>query len=830
MANRVSVEISANTTAYCQGIDQATESTQKYETETRKVSDATVNLNKELRAAKKEVQNLAAGYAALDEESKNSAFGKEMARQLQEAKEKAAKYIDMQADLQQELRNMASDTAAFDSLTQGVSVFMNTTSAALGVVAQLTGNEEDARKAVVAFTTAQSTLNAATQIQNALQKQSALMLGVTKVQTLAAAAADNIKAQAEGKNAAATMASTVAQKAFNLVAKANPYVLLATAILTVVGAITTYLHFSNKAIKTEEEHQKKIAETTKKIEEQRKTFTDASMSYAQTAAHISALRAEYMRTNDELKKTAILQDAAKEFKNLGIEVKSAADAQRILINQGNEVIQLITLQGKAAALAALQMEAFKKSYKMLMENGYDVQGASALAGMNKEVLALGDEIMNTNTKITKLKKNLKIKDPVFDNNKNLNKTKEEYKAAAGSLAALREEYSKYKQKVEKGIIIKPRLESFKKDFEAYEKQIKEKEIQLGFKMPDPKDIPFTEAWFKEEIDKLERQKAVLPVTAYIERDKLQKQIDAMKLKVKLETDGVEITGKQAITDAFNNSTTRSIKDIENAIGALENKLQSSDLKNLVKTYSIDSSKNIIRASHDVQEYIDKIKELRIIQEQQQKQWDEMQKAMRTPAEAAIAEYDKAVEKADELGNTLHSFGSIANSVGNIFKTMGEDTAAAMMTVVSATLDMVGQVIPQILKLIAAKQAEAMAAGTASAASLPYPANLGAIASIVATVLATFAEIYSALNGYANGGIVGGSSYSGDKLIARVNSGEMILNSRQQKHLFDMLDKDTMPQKGGSNVTVTGVIHGTDLLLVQKNTNMKLSKTGNNIKF
>ena len=825
MANRVSVEISANVQGYVQSIDQATESTQKYETETRKVSSATVNLNKELRAAKKEVQNLAAGYAALDEESKNSAFGKEMARQLQEAKEKAAKYIDMQADLQQELRNMASDTAAFDSLTQGVGVFMNTTSAALGVVAQLTGNEEDARKAVVAFTTAQSTLNAATQIQNALQKQSALMLGVTKVQTLAAAAADNIKAQAEGKNAAATMASTVAQKAFNLVAKANPYVLLATAILTVVGAITTYLHFSNKATKAEEEHQKKIAETTKKIEEQRKIFTDASMSYANTAAHISALRAEYMRTNDELKKTAILQDAAKEFKNLGIEVKSAADAQRILINQGNEVIQLITLQGKAAALAALQMEAFKKSYKMLIENGYDVQGASALAGMNKDVQALGNEIMNVNTELSKTRKNLKIKDPVFDNNKNLNKTKEEYEAAKNSLAALREEYSKYKQKVEKGIIMTPRLESFKKDFEKYEKEIKEKEIQLGFKMPDPKDIPFTEAWFKEEIDKLERQKAVLPVTAYIERDKLQKQIDAMKLKVKLETDGVEITGEKAIYDAFNNNTTKSIKDIENAINSLQNKLQETDWSTMTKY-----TDELGRSTHDVQDYIDKIKELRIVQEQQQKQWNEMQKAMRTPAEAAIAEYDKAVKKADELGNTLHSFGSIANSVGNIFKTMGEDTAAAMMTVVSATLDMVGQVIPQILKLIAAKQAEAMAAGTASAASLPYPANLGAIASIVATVLATFAEIYSALNGYANGGIVGGSSYSGDKLIARVNSGEMILNSRQQKHLFDMLDKDTMPQKGGSNVTVTGVIHGTDLLLVQKNTNMKLSKTGNNIKF
>ena len=185
----------------------------------------------------------------------------------------------------------------------------------------------------------------------------------------------------------------------------------------------------------------------------------------------------------------------------------------------------------------------------------------------------------------------------------------------------------------------PRLESFKKDFEKYEKEIKEKEIQLGFKMPDPKDIPFTEAWFKEEIDKLERQKAVLPVTAYIERDKLQKQIDAMKLKVKLETDGVEITGEKAIYDAFNNNTTKSIKDIENAINSLQNKLQETDWSTMTKY-----TDELGRSTHDVQDYIDKIKELRIVQEQQQKQWNEMQKAMRTPAEAAIAEYDKIIEK------------------------------------------------------------------------------------------------------------------------------------------------------------------------------------------
>jgi hypothetical protein len=40
--------------------------------------------------------------------------------------------------------------------------------------------------------------------------------------------------------------------------------------------------------------------------------------------------------------------------------------------------------------------------------------------------------------------------------------------------------------------------------------------------------------------------------------------------------------------------------------------------------------------------------------------------------------------------------------------------------------------------------------------------------------------------FAEGGTVGGSSFSGDKLFARVNSGEMILNNRQQNNLSGLM--------------------------------------------
>ena len=175
MANRVSVEVSANVQGFQQGMQAASQSAQQYETDMRRVSDSTENFNQEFRKAKREALNLAAGYAKLDAAAKQSAFGQEMKRQLDAAKQAAADYIDMQGDLQQELRNMASDTKSLDTLAEGIGIIGDVTSTTLGVIAQFTGNEEDAQRAVVAFTTAQSAANAAIKITNALQPYSNTM-------------------------------------------------------------------------------------------------------------------------------------------------------------------------------------------------------------------------------------------------------------------------------------------------------------------------------------------------------------------------------------------------------------------------------------------------------------------------------------------------------------------------------------------------------------------------------------------------------------------------------------------------------------------------------
>lgn len=103
--------------------------------------------------------------------------------------------------------------------------------------------------------------------------------------------------------------------------------------------------------------------------------------------------------------------------------------------------------------------------------------------------------------------------------------------------------------------------------------------------------------------------------------------------------------------------------------------------------------------------------------------------------------------------------------------------------------------------------------------------VGAALTGLATMTSIIASIKSA-TAYAEGGIINGRTSIGDFNIARVNNGEMILNQRQQSHLFNLID-DNRPT---SNVTVNGEwkLKGQDLYMSMKNYGKGQSKLGKNI--
>ena len=131
---------------------------------------------------------------------------------------------------------------------------------------------------------------------------------------------------------------------------------------------------------------------------------------------------------------------------------------------------------------------------------------------------------------------------------------------------------------------------------------------------------------------------------------------------------------------------------------------------------------------------------------------------------------------------LDSAASLADSLGALAAHFGEKGAKAQkaLRITSATIDMY--------------------AGATAALADPEVSSTAAkymmAASVVASGMANIASIASAGN-YANGGIIPGNSTYGDRMQANVNSGEMILNQKQQANLF----KQANSAGGGGSVTI-----------------------------
>lgn len=87
-------------------------------------------------------------------------------------------------------------------------------------------------------------------------------------------------------------------------------------------------------------------------------------------------------------------------------------------------------------------------------------------------------------------------------------------------------------------------------------------------------------------------------------------------------------------------------------------------------------------------------------------------------------------------------------------------------------------------------------------------------------LAAVATLISTVKGFADGGIIGGNSFHGDKIVARVNAGEMILNQKQQANLFRLLDNGGSVNGGGK---VEFKISGSTLKGVLRNYDNKMNK-------
>lgn len=165
----------------------------------------------------------------------------------------------------------------------------------------------------------------------------------------------------------------------------------------------------------------------------------------------------------------------------------------------------------------------------------------------------------------------------------------------------------------------------------------------------------------------------------------------------------------------------------------------------------------------------------------------------------LPDFSSQIDKNKQYAESLGYIGDAFSSIGSIV----DDSNAAVIQYFANLINSMASAIPMIASMVTAKKAEANANAEAAAtgaassvSSIPFVGPAMAVAA-VASILAAFASLPK----FADGGIIGGSSFFGDKMIARVNSGEMILNQSQQGRLFQMINSGN----SGGNVKVDGEI-------------------------
>lgn len=128
---------------------------------------------------------------------------------------------------------------------------------------------------------------------------------------------------------------------------------------------------------------------------------------------------------------------------------------------------------------------------------------------------------------------------------------------------------------------------------------------------------------------------------------------------------------------------------------------------------------------------------------------------------------------------------------------------------------------------AAKSAEATAtAGVAVAETAAQNSKMGPFGWVmaIAGAVALAATLFSLIGKFENGGIVGGNSYHGDKILARLNSGEAVITRRGTKNLLNAIENGDLGG-GATAQTISFKIKGSDLYGTLKNYQKIKGKSG-----
>ena len=732
---------------------------------------------------------------------------------------KAAEMKDALGDASQAIRLMSSDTAKLDATIEGFQVLAGAAGIVTGVMGTLGTENERLQQAMLKVQSVISVMNGVQQIANALNKDSILMLRLKALWQKAVAEGTAKSTSEENKNTVATTANsvanvvnnsstkkgTVAQNAWNI-AKAFGKALLGdfTGLLLVgAGALLTY----SLATSDSTDEEKKSIETKNELSRAINGMkSEVTSSVASMMGKYYALQKAWESCRTEHQKIEFINKNKDAWKDLGVSLDNVTKTEDFYVNNTTRVTKAIEKRAAKMALMAQLQKSYEEYYKEIVALD-TVEGGGYYIPSKKKA---GDKISADEARKYGIKGYVDTtpitgggeRDPFYGSGVGqvtlttadailYNRKKDEeanLKAVKKQRAKRQKAVNKFNKKAQ---FINSQLEALGDDND------------LGDDYPDtPTSRP--------------THRSVKNTGGGDTRTEFQKYIDNLN-------DAIAEAEDKLNTAIIKNEDASIIKPLRENLKEL--KEAKADIDGAIKAgVSVDAYKTSKLINKDLQD-LGKLTiggnfKLDLDTEAVKRKGKELADAMATPIPTDqlykfTEEYQSAVEqlKGTEWGESLFNMfegdttADKVSGIGQSFQALGNvlanfDGAAAKA---GAVLAAVGQIV------LGFAEASTMAA---KLGPIGWIAWLGAGLAAVATTIAT-------IKGFADGGIIEGSSYHGDRIVARLNAGEMVLNRKQQANLFRALDNGISSNAGGGKVEFE--IKGSTLKGVLKNYDNKMNK-------
>ena len=798
------------------------------------------NYRKQLGQLTRDIQDLTVQYRQMSDEMKNSDIGREALLKIQELTKEAANYKDALLDSQNAIKNLASDTAGWDAAKQGIQAVSGALQgiAAAGVLGA--DNTEKLVKVIARLKAIESAVNGVIAIGNALQKDSALMQGIAAIQAKALG-------KAKLEEAAATEVASTAQAKFNLIASANPYVLLATAAIAAIAGIVAF----SKAM---DDNAKKAEDAKKASEEYAKSIEGIATSIADSAFQYDELKEAYSNIRTEGEKQEFMDKYKSKMHDIGIEISDVNQLEDVFGASSEEFRDACLKRAEAMAYTQEIMEQYRVAIKAVMEAenilsnikpgqrinegdpAYELlkqYGAYTddVKRLGKDYVNVSDDFYDTVINGIKAKSDQAIQtmrdrraalmSEYNTTTEGLNKAAQEQanaakktgggggnsqqdKAMEGSIQWLNEQISLVKKLKDQQVVGTDEWIKWAGVLEGLNKQLDEaigKEKQLSRPKLEPITLPVN----LELPNKVDYK----PIDISIKRDNLVKEFEKVR---------DEVSRIQGWLDIGVISKEDAEKELAKLQAQLKDKGINVDLK---LNYDEQQLQTL---SDQVGEVTDKFKN-----------FGSVANNIVSPMNDIYESFKGFGDKMAEASNIWEEFFVVFQTgmtVLNAFSQITEGIAGAMEIIngLKAVFIALTKADTKATKENTKAKAEeagitaagAIASSVDSASKTPVVGWILAIAA-AASVLAALMGAMSKAKGFAYGGIVPGNSFSGDKSLIRANSGEMVLTTEQQKELWKFIKNGSQGNESSGGSQVEFVLRGDQLIGLMNNTNKKNSK-------